>query len=81
MNLDNILNKTLQHTQYKDIKPRKKQKPKTKEQRNQERIRYIIRKLKTGDYDNTLRSHNIALSVAVKAGYVDRKTLTILKED
>jgi len=81
MNLDNIINKSLQHTQYKDIKPRRKPKPLTKEQRDKKTIRFIINKLKTGDYDNKLRSHNLALSVAVRNGYVDRKTLTILKED
>ena len=81
MKLDNIINKAMQHTLYKDIKPRKKPKPKTKEQREKETIRFILNKIKTGDYDNTLRSHNIALSVAVRNGYVDRKTLTILKED
>lgn len=80
MNLDNIINKSLQHTQYKDIKPRKKQ-VRTKEQVQKQQTRFIIRKIKTGDFNPNLKSHQFALSYAVKAGYVDRKTLTILKED
>lgn len=80
MNLDNILNKKLTKTLYKDIK-RRKTTPLTKEQKTLENIRYVIRRIKTGDFDPTKYSHQVKLSQAVRLGYVDRKTLTILKED
>lgn len=79
MNLDNILNKKLTKTLYKDIKrPCKK---KTKEQRDAENIRYVIRLIKTGDFNPDSKSHCILLALANKHGYVDKKTLTILKEE
>lgn len=80
MNLDNILNKKLTKTLYKNIK-RRKTTPLTKEQKTLENIRYVIRRIKTGDFDPTKYSHQVKLSQAVRLGYVDRKTLTILKED
>lgn len=80
MNLDNILNKKLTKTLYKDIK-RRKTTPLTKEQKTLENIRYVIKRIKTGDFDPTKYSHQVKLSQAVRLGYVDRKTLTILKED
>lgn len=80
MNLDNILNKKLTKTLYKNIK-RRKTTPLTKEQKTLENIRYVIKRIKTGDFDPTKYSHQVKLSQAVRLGYVDRKTLTILKED
>jgi hypothetical protein len=80
MNLDNILNKKLNKTLYKEIRHRKST-PLTKEQKTRANIKYVIRLIKTGDFDSTKYSHQIILSQAVKHGYVDRKTLTILKED
>ena len=80
MNLDNILNKKLTKTLYKDIKPRKA-KPRSKEALERTAIRRVIRAIKTGDFNPQLYSHQLDLSVAVRHGYVDRKTLTILKED
>ena len=80
MNLDNIINKKLEKTLYKTIKPRKRATP-TKEQKLRENIRSVIRLIKTGDFDPKKYSHQLKLSMAVRNGYVDRKTLTILKED
>lgn len=79
MNLDNIINKKLERTLHKNIK-RKRATP-TKEQKLQENIRSVIRLIKTGDFDPKKYSHQLKLSMAVRNGYVDRKTLTILKED
>lgn len=79
MNLDNIINKKLERTLHKNIK-RKRATP-TKEQKLQENIRSVIRLIKTGDFDPKNYSHQLKLSMAVRNGYVDRKTLTILKED
>lgn len=80
MNLDNIINKKLTKALYKDIKPRRKQVI-SKEQKDKNNIRYVIRLIKTGDFDPTKYSHQVKLSMAARAGYVDKKTLTILKED
>ena len=80
MNLDNIINKKLTKTLYKEIKHRKRA-PVTKEQKTRENIRSVIRLIKTGDFDPTKYTHQLKLSMAVRHGYVDRKTLTILKED
>jgi hypothetical protein len=80
MNLDNIINKKLNKTLYKDIKSRKPSKL-TKEQKTLANIKYVIRLIKTGDFDPNKYSHQVKLSQAVRLGYVDRKTLTILKED
>ena len=80
MNLDNIINKKLTRTLYKDIKHRKST-PLTKEQKTLANIKYVIRLIKTGDFDPKKYSHQIKLSQAVRLGYVDRKTLTILKEE
>lgn len=80
MNLDNILNKKLTRTLYKNIKHRKPT-PVSKEQKTRSNIKYVIRLIKTGDFDPKKYSHQVKLSQAVKHGYVDRKTLTILKED
>ena len=80
MNLDNILNKKLTRTLYKNIKPRKKVTP-PKEKKLRSNIKYAIRLIKTGDFDPNKYSHQVLLSMAVREGYVDRKTLTILKED
>ena len=80
MNLDNIINKKLTKTLYKEIKP-KKQKKVSKEQREKTAINHAIRLIKTGDFNPKLYSHQLDLSVAIRNGYIDRKTLTILKED
>ena len=80
MNLDNIINKKLTRTLYKDIKHRKFT-PLTKEQKTLANIKYVIRLIKTGDFDPKKYSHQVKLSQAVRLGYVDRKTLTILKEE
>jgi hypothetical protein len=80
MNLDNIINKKLAKTLYKDIKHRKST-PLTKEQKTLANIKYVIRLIKTGDFDPKKYSHQVKLSQAVRLGYVDRKTLTILKEE
>lgn len=79
MNLDNIINKSMQRTQHKDIKPRKKQVRKP-EQVKKDRIKWIINKIKTGDFNPKLFSNQLALSLAVREGFVDRKSLSILKE-
>lgn len=79
MNLDNILNKKLTKTLYKNIKPRKST-PLTKEKKTEANIKYVIRLIKTGDFDPTKYSHQVKLSQAVRLGYIDRQTLTILKE-
>lgn len=77
MNLDNIINKRL----YKVTnKKRGYDTPKTKEEITLKNIKKCIRLIKTGDIDPTKRSHGILLGIAHKAGYIDRKTLTILKE-
>lgn len=80
MNLDNIINKKLTKTLYKNIKPRKQVTP-SKEKILQSNIRSVIRLIKTGDFNPNKYSHQLKLSMAVRHGYVDRKTLTILKED
>lgn len=80
MNLDNIINKKLTRTLYKNIKPRKKATV-SKEQKTRDNIKYVIRLIKTGDFDPKKYSHQVKLSQAVRLGYVDRKTLTILKEE
>ena len=80
MNLDNIINKKLTRTLYKE-KAHRKQKPRPKEARERESIKYVIRLIKTGDFNPKSYSHQLALSIAVRNNYVDRKTLTILKED
>ena len=54
---------------------------KTTEERLQENIKSVIRLIKTGDFDPNNYSHQLKLSMAVRNGYVDRKTLTILKEE
>lgn len=79
MNLDNVINKAIQHTLYKKIKPRKKP-IRNPEQTKKDKILYIIRRIKTGDFNPKLLSHQLALSLAVREGFVERKTLTILKE-
>lgn len=79
MNLDNIINNKLATTLHKDIK--RKRAPVTKEQKLKENIKSVIRLIKTGDFDATKYTHQLKLSMAVRNGYVDRKTLTILKED
>ena len=79
MNLDNIINKKLTRTLHKQTKHKKC--TKSKEQKTYENIQYIINKIKTGDFDPKKYSHQVKLSQAVRLGYVDRKTLTILKEE
>lgn len=80
MNLDNIINRKLTKTLYKEIKHRKST-PLNKEQKTRDNIKYVIRLIKTGDFDPKKYSHQVKLSQAVRLGYIDRKTLTILKED
>lgn len=79
MNLDNIINKKLERTLHKNTKG--KRATPTKEQKLRENIRSVIRLIKTGDFDPKNYSHQLKLSMAVRNGFVDRKTLTILKED
>lgn len=43
-------------------------------------IRYCINLIKRGDFDPTYRDHAMLLSVAVRYGYVDKRTLEILQE-
>ncbi len=80
MNLDNVINKKLTRTLHKSTKVRKKYKP-SKEKILRDNIRHVIRLIKTGDFDPNKYSHQLQLSMAVRHGYVDRKSLTILKED
>lgn len=80
MNLDNIINGKLTKTLYKDTKSRKRTTP-SKEKKTRENIRSVIRLIKTGDFDPKKYSHQLKLSMAARHGYIDRKTLTILKED
>lgn len=80
MNINNILNAKL------TTKVRKKylnryNNPPSKETRERHAINRVIRLIKTGDFDKTSYDHQMKLSVAVRHGYVDRRTLTILKED
>lgn len=80
MNLDNVINKKLTKTLHREVKVRKKYKP-SKEKILRDNIRHVIRLIKTGDFNPNKYSHQLQLSMAVRNGYVDRKTLTILKED
>jgi hypothetical protein len=77
MNLDNIINNKL-------VKPSRKKQiyvPDPNRDYTRENCLRCIRLIKTGDLDPTKRAHGILLSIAHKNGYVDRKTLTILKEE
>lgn len=77
MNLDNIINNKL-------VKPSRKAqvyKPDPNRDYTRENCLRCIRLIKTGDLDPSKRAHGILLGIAHKNGYVDRKTLTILKEE
>lgn len=80
MNLDNLINRKLNKTIYKQIKPRRVYKQ-SKESIVKSRINRVIRLIKTGDFNPQQRSDNLDLSLAIKNGYVEKGTLTILKED
>lgn len=79
MNLDKILNDKLTK-----ITPKKREyDPVTDAKRdyNRKNAMKCVRLIKTGDLDLTRRSHALMLYIADKHGYVDKKTLTILKEE
>lgn len=80
MNLDKIINDKLSRKVYKQIKPRKPYRP-SPEQMLRSSIRHVINLIKTGDFDPNKYSHRMQLSLAIKHGYIEKKTLVILKED
>ena len=78
MDLQSILKNRLK-TLSAQPKTKAKRKYTTPEQKHIENIRYIIRLIKTGDFNIQKKSHKILLNVAVKEGFVD-KELNIIQE-
>lgn len=78
MNLETILKNRLKKL---SVTPKTKAKRKytTPKQKHMENIKYIIRLIKTGDFNIQKKSHKILLNVAVKEGFVD-KELNIIQE-
>lgn len=77
MDLESILKNRLK--KLSATPKRKSKKYTTPEKKHMENIRYIIRLIKTGDFNIQKKSHKILLNVAVKEGFVD-KELNIIKE-
>ena len=60
--------------------PKQERKPIPPEKTAIYKTRYILKKIKTGDFDPKLKSDSIALYTAIRLGVVD-KDLNILRED
>jgi len=70
--LDNKISKITLRKKAKRIR--------SKEQILKSNIKQAIRLIKTGEYNESKRSHRILIVLAHKHGYINRKDLTILKE-
>lgn len=58
---------------FKVKKPPRKSKPKSKEKRNRDTLRWIVNKWKTGDLDLTKDSHRIPYKIAVSKGLIPKE--------